>query len=35
MAKQPPNPLKEPSWGVTLGVSAIIVILLVIGIKIW
>ena len=35
MAKRPPNPLKEPSWGKTLGVSAIIVILLVIGIKLW
>jgi hypothetical protein len=35
MSKRPVNPLKEPSWGVTLGVSAVIVILLVIGIKLW
>lgn len=35
MAKRPPNPLKEPSWGTTLGVSAIIVIILVIAIKVW
>lgn len=35
MPKRFADPLKEPSWGRVLGVSAVLVIVLVVLIKIW